>query len=106
VDRRLCNVALTECAGALASAPLTVILFPALTLVAALIESAVLWQSDVVALVLGAVMPATAITATAAARMPIVPIVSAFLMVLLRRPAGSRGPVGRARDGCAVAAPS
>jgi hypothetical protein len=30
--------------------------------------------------------------------MPMVPIVSAFLMVLLRRPARSRGRGGRARD--------
>ena len=75
---------MTVCAGVWASAPVTVMLFPALTLAGAEIESVVLWQSDVVAFVFGAEMPANAMTATATARMP---MVSAFLMVLLRRPA-------------------
>jgi hypothetical protein len=57
---------------------------PALTLVGALMESAVLWHSDEVALVFGAEMPAKAIVATASAR---IPIVSAFLLFLLRRTA-------------------
>jgi hypothetical protein len=61
-----------------------VILRPALTLVGDLMESVVLWHKDAVALVLGAVKPVNAITPTAATRMP---IVSAFVAHLLRRPA-------------------
>ena len=99
VDRRLCTVAFTVCAGVRASAPETVMRLPDLTLVGALIESVVLWQREVVALVFGAVMPANAITATATARMPMVPMVSTFLMLLLRRPADRAAVLAPRRDG-------
>jgi hypothetical protein len=98
VDRRLCTVAFTVCAGVRASAPETVMRLPDLTLVGAVIESAVLWQRELVAFVFGAVMPANAMTATATASTPMVPMVSVFLMLLLRRTADHAAVVGpRAR---------
>jgi hypothetical protein len=87
------------CAGDWGSAPATVIFFPDFTLAGAEIESVLLWHSDEVASVFGAVMPANAITATATARMPMVPMVSVFLMVLPRRPADRAALMTPRRDG-------
>jgi hypothetical protein len=72
---------------------------PDLTLAGAEIESVVLWQRELVALVFGAVMPANAMTATAAARMPMVPMVNVFLMFLPRRPADRAALLLPRRDG-------
>jgi hypothetical protein len=102
VESLLCSVAVTVCAGAWGSEPVTVMLVPALALVGAAIESVLLWHSDEVAFVFGAETPANAMTATATARMP---IVSAFI-VLLRRPADrATDDDGRGATGDAAAAP-
>jgi hypothetical protein len=90
VESLLCRVALTVCAGVCGSEPVTVMVFPALTLEGTEIVRVLLWHSDEVAPDFGAVTAANAITATANARTP---IVSAFLIILLRR---ATGPAARA----------